>query len=229
VLALSFAPITIVQPVLSTFQLFLLVLARFELHERIGWREASGVLAVMVGVTVVIVAAPHHTVAHPPAGRVAVPMAVVGAAALVVYAFSRARGPRSHGLWLALGAGLGYAWVDFADKLLSNAIVAALFLSALAWALAVMAFGALAFLEENSALQVRSPVVVGPVIGAIQEPLPVLMALLAGVESWTGGASQVVELVAGLALVALGAATLARSPAVARVSHDNVSTEDDSG
>jgi hypothetical protein len=214
VLALAFAPITVVQPVLASFQLILLVLARFWLHERITWVEALAVIAITAGITLVIAAAPHHTIAHPPASRLGPPLAVVGLAALFVYGLSRFRG--GHGLWLALGAGLGYAWVDFADKLLSNAIVAGHWLPAVSWMLAVLIFGAVAFLQENSALQLRSPVAVAPVIGAVQEPLPVLMALWAGVESWTGGAGRAAALAAGLALVGAGAVAISRSPAVVR-------------
>ncbi|HTW12325.1 MAG TPA: hypothetical protein VME01_06265, partial [Solirubrobacteraceae bacterium] len=70
----------------------------------------------------------------------------------------------------------------------------------------------------NSALQCRSPVIVAPVIGALQEPLPVLMALAAGVEAWNLTILRVAAIAAGLALTAAGAATVAHSPAVARAS-----------
>jgi drug/metabolite transporter (DMT)-like permease len=215
VLALTFAPITVVQPVLACFQLILLALARFWLKERLGRVEVLAGLAIAVGVSIVIVAAPNHTVVHPPASRLAQPVAVVGLAALAAFALSRRR--RSWGLWLALGAGLGYAWVDFANKLLSNELVAGRWLPAAIWVAAVVAIGTVAFVQENSALQRRSPVLVAPVIGSVQEPLPILMALWAGVEAWTGGAGQVAALVGGLALVGAGGVAIARSPAVGRV------------
>lgn len=215
VLALAFAPITVVQPVLACFQLILLVLARFWLREPVTRVEVFAALAVAVGVSIVIVAAPHHTLVHPPASRLAPPLALVGVAALVVFGLSRRRGWRGRrGAWLALGAGLGYAWVDFADKLLSNALAAGRWAPAVIWLVAVLAFGSVAFVQESSALQLRSPVSVAPVIGAVQEPLPVLMALWGGVEAWRSGAGQVVALLAGLGLVGAGAIAIARSPAV---------------
>ena len=61
---------------------------------------------------------------------------------------------------------------------------------------------------------------VAPVIGAVQDPLPVLMALAGGVEVWGSGAHSVLPLVGGLALVTVGAAVLGRSKAIARVSGD---------
>ena len=215
VLALAFAPITVVQPVLASFQLILLGLARFWMKERISWTEALAALAIVIGISLVIVAAPHHTVVHPPASRLAPPLVLVGLAALGVFALSRLRGP--HGLWLALGAGLGYAWVDFANKLLSNSLAAGRWLPAGLWLAAVLAMGTVAFVEENSALQRRSPVQVAPVIGAVQEPLPVLMALWSGVEAWTGGPGQVAALAAGLTLVGAGGVAIARSPAVVSI------------
>ncbi|MCL2419272.1 MAG: hypothetical protein FWD04_08265 [Conexibacteraceae bacterium] len=215
VLALAFAPITVVQPVLACFQLILLALARFWMKEQLGWVEVLAALAIAAGVSVVIAAAPHHSVVHPPASRLAPPVALVGLAALAVFAVSRLRRPQ--GLWLALGAGLGYAWVDFADKLLSNALAAGRWLPAAVWLAGVLALGAVAFVQENSALQRRSPVLVAPVIGAVQEPLPVIMALWGGVEAWMGGAGRVAALVAGLALVGAGGVAIARSPAVVRI------------
>jgi hypothetical protein len=215
VLALAFAPITVVQPVLASFQLILLALARFWMKEQLTWIEVLAALAITAGITVVIAAAPQHTVSHPSASRLAVPVALVGVAALAVFAMSRLRGP--HGVWLAVGAGLAYAWVDFANKLLSNALTAGRWLPAVLWLAGVLALGAVAFLQENSALQRRSPVLVAPVIGAVQEPLPVVMALWAGVEAWTGGAGQAAALAAGLALVGAGGVAIARSPAVVSI------------
>jgi hypothetical protein len=172
--------------------------------------------AVTAGVTLVIVGAPHRTVTHPDAARVAVPLALIGVAALVAFAVARRRPTR--GLVLAFGAGFGYAWVDFSDKLVSNAFSDGNVLAAVIWLVAIAGFGAIAFLQENTALQRRPAVQVGPVIGAIQEPLPVLMALAGGLEAWAGGVVRLADLAAGLALAGLGAAVLAHSPAVARTS-----------
>jgi len=215
ILALSFAPLTVVQPVLATFQLILVAIARFQLKCAIGAREWLGALAVTAGVALVIVAAPHRTVAHPPALRVAIPLVLVGGGTLIAYAIGRWK--PSSGLLVAFAAGLGYAWVDFADKLVSNSFAVGDVVAGIVWLLAVGSFGAIAFLEENTALQRRSPVQVAPVIGAIQEPLPVLMALAAGLEVWSGGVTRLAGLAAGLLLAGVGATVLARSSAAARV------------
>jgi len=249
VVALSFAPITVVQPILASFQLVLLGLARVWLRERVGRRELAGALAIVAGVTVVIAAAPQHSVLHPAAGRLAGPLAIVGGGALLLHIlarFGRRRrvsahlashtdsggseqtapayrapsGTRLTGLELTIGAGLGYAWVDFADKLLSNAISAGETIGAVIWVAAIVGMGLVAFTSEQTALQRRPASTVGPLIGALEEPLPVILALVGGVEVWHGGAGHAAALAGGLALVGVGVIVLARSPAVAHVTEE---------
>jgi len=249
VVALSFAPITVVQPILASFQLVLLGLARLWLREQVGRRELAGALAIVAGVTVVIVAAPQHSVLHPAAGRLAWPLAIVGGGALLLHVLARLgrrrrvsahaaehaatggsaattptykapAGNRLTGLELTIGAGLGYAWVDFADKLLSNAISAGETIGAVIWVAAIIGMGLVAFTSEQTALQRRPASTVGPLIGALEEPLPVILALVGGVEVWHGGAGHAAALAAGLALVGAGVIVLARSPAVAHVTEE---------
>ncbi len=217
IVSLSFAPLTVVQPVLASFQLILVVIARFYLREHVGRTEWLGALAVTAGVTLVIVGAPHRTVTHPDAARVAVPLAARSGSRLWSPSPSLGDGRHAGWCWPSV-PGSGYAWVDFSDKLVSNAFSDGKVLAAVVWLVAVAGFGAIAFVQENTALQRRSAVQVGPVIGAIQEPLPVLMALAGGVEAWAGGVLRLADLAAGLALAGLGAAVLAHSPAVARTS-----------
>ncbi len=214
-LALAWAPITVVQPTLASGTLVLLAVARVRLGERVGRPEVLGSAAIVLGIAVVISAAPRHTTHIPGAGRVAVPLTVIGLGALVAYAIGRLRPDRT--LALVVGAGLAFAWADFANKLLSNEISTNRWLPAVLWLMATVAFGTLAFLQETTALQQRPAITVAPVIGAVQDPLPVLMALWAGVESWGAGSQHLVELACGLAIVTVGAVMLGRSKAVARV------------
>jgi hypothetical protein len=215
VLALAWAPITVVQPILASFQLVLLVLARQRLRERVGRTEVLAALSIAAGLVIVVAAAPRHSFTEPGSLRLAIPLTVVALAAVLAYVTYRIRAP---GAWLlVVGAGLGYAWVDFADKLLSNSLSAGRWPTAALWMIGILGLGGLAFLQENSALQRRPAVSVGPVIGAIQEPLPVLMALWTGAESWSSDPTTIAALLAGLALVAAGATVLGRSRAVAGV------------
>jgi drug/metabolite transporter (DMT)-like permease len=225
VFALALAPITVVQPLLSTTQLVLLGVARIRLREQVGWFEALGALAIVGGVAVVVWAAPRHTVKHLGPGRLAAPLLVVGGLAVAAYVFGRLR-PRM-ALSLVIGAGLAYAWVDFVNKLLAGALSGGHLGFAALWLVAILGLGALAFLEETTALQRRPAVTVAPVIGAIHDPLPVLMALWSGVAVWGPAAHRVAPLIGGLAVIAAGAAILGRSKAVAKISGSaELATED---
>lgn len=216
VLALGLAPLAVVQPLLAATQLVLLAVARIKLNEQVGWIEALGAACTVAGISVVVWAAPHHTVHHLTAARVAPPMAVIGGAAILSYLVWRVRA--GFELALIVGAGLAYAWVDFTNKLLAAQISRAAWGWAALCLIAILAFGALAFLEETTALQRRPAVTVAPVMGAVHDPLPVLMALWSGIEVWGAATHRVAPLLGGLALIALGAWTLGRSTAVARVS-----------
>jgi hypothetical protein len=154
----------------------------------------------------------------PEALRVAAPLLLVGVAAVLAYGLGRIR-PRAQ-LALVIGAGLAYAWVDFANKLLADDLSDGHWAYAVLWLVATVAFGALAFLEETTALQRRPAVTVAPVIGAVHDPLPVLMALWAGVEVWGSAPHRIGPLIGGLVVIAAGAAILGRSKAVARISGD---------
>jgi len=215
-IALGLAPIAVVQPALGTGQLVLLGIARFSLRERIGPHEVISALAIVFGLVLVVEVAPGHTVVEASAGKLAAPMALVGGAAVIAYLVGRAHS----GARIALvgGAGLAYAWADFDGKLLTNDASTAHYGLAAIWLICILAFGAIAFLEETSALQHHPAVTVAPVISAIKVPLPVLMALWAGIEHLRPGDLNVVALLCGLALVAAGGAGLGRSKVVARVS-----------
>jgi drug/metabolite transporter (DMT)-like permease len=227
IVALGFAPVTVVQPIFASFQLVLLALARFWLKERTGWREYAGAFAIAAGVSVLIVAAPHRSVLHPPAYRIVPPLVLVGVAAIAVHLLSRqgrrqGDGQRFAGFELTIGAGLGYAWADFVDKLVSNNLASDHLVVAAIWFASVAAMGLLAFTSEQRALQQRPASDVGPLVGALQEPLPVILALWGGLEVCLGGVGRAVALAAGLVLVGAGATVIARSPAIAAVADEAV-------
>jgi hypothetical protein len=225
IVALGFAPITVVQPMLSSFQLVLLGLAHFWLKERTTWREWGGALGIVGGVTVLILAAPHRAVLHPPAWRLAPPLALLALSIITIHFLARAnrrrKSPRNfNAMDLTIGAGLGYAWTDLVDKLVSNNLYSHHWIVAALWLISVMISGALALTYEQSALQTRPASEVGPLVGALQEPLPVVLALWGGLEYWQGGAGRAAALAVGLVLVGAGATLIARSPVVANVTED---------
>jgi drug/metabolite transporter (DMT)-like permease len=215
VVALSFAGIAIVQPLLATSQLALLGTARWKLRQPIGPHELLSALAIMAGVACVVLSSPHNSLTQASAARLAPPLALVGGLVLIIFAIGRTR--HSARLLLVLGAGLAYAWTDFVLKLLSNAASTGRWVLLGVWLVAIIACGAVAFLQETSALQHRPVVTVAPVIGAAKVMLPVLMALWAGIQPWSAHASGIALLIGGLAITATGAAGLGSSSTVARL------------
>lgn len=215
VLALAFAPIAVVQPMLATSSLGLLWLARVRLGERIGPRQVLATAAIVVGLVGVVSEAPRHSTIDVPASHLLAPLAVVGGLALLAPLLDRLH--RRAGLLVIVGAGLAYAFVDFANKLLADAAANGRWALVALWIVAALAFGALAFLQENTALRDRPAITVSPVIGGVKEPLPVLMAIWAGIEGWGASPVRIGVLAAGLALVVAGACVLSGSRAVAQV------------
>lgn len=209
VLALSLATISVVQPLLVADQLVLLALARARLDERVGQAEALGALAIVFGAVTVVVVSPHHA-AHRAGAPATVPLLAVGLAGLLMYALARLRAGAP--LLLLVGAGLAYAWVDFASQLVAGTVSAHQWVYAALWLAAVIGIGGLAFLQETTALQHRPAVTVEPVIAAVHQPLPVLMAFWAGIEAWGHGTARLAILIAGLAVLTAGATLLGRSP-----------------
>lgn len=227
VVALALAPITVVQPMLATSQLALLAIARWKLHQRVGGAELAASLVLIAGLSAVVWASPHHTLLRHAGARVIVPLLAVLGAALLTSAIGRwhARARMA----LIIGAGLAYAWADFANKLLADDASSGRWAFVALWVFAVIAIGALAFLQENSALQHRPAVTVAPVIGAVKTPLPVLMALWAGVETWSPSVLHVGLLLGGLALVVAGASILSRSETIQRLSGGEERTSSNGG
>ena len=177
--------ITVVQPTLALSQLVLLGVARLTLHERVARSELIPGVGIPGGLTVVLLASPRGSLVRSDASGVVTPLAITGNAAVTSCLVGR---------WQERGAivpGGGRRSVlrvaDFASKLAANRSRTAPGQSA---SLDSRGRGdrRAAILEENTALQRSPAVTVAPVIGAMKPPLPVLMALWAGVESCPTGA-----------------------------------------
>ncbi|MEA2273549.1 MAG: hypothetical protein QOI98_2257 [Solirubrobacteraceae bacterium] len=215
VLALSMAPLTLVQPALAVGLILLLALGARMLGERVGRREIVGVVAIVGGVAGIGWAAPSHTSAHAGAGRLALGLALLGALAVAPYL---ARSRRPGGLAVVIGAGAAYAWTGLSSKLISDHLSAGNYGAAGAWAGATIVLGGLGLLSEMTALQHRPATQVAPLVYVVQVAVPVLLAPLLGGEHWGDTPLGGAVLVLLLAIVAGGAATLAGSRLVAAVS-----------
>jgi drug/metabolite transporter (DMT)-like permease len=212
VLALTMAPLTVVQPVLALGLVGLLVLAHVVLREPVGRLEVGGVAAIVAGVSVVVVVAPDADLGAVDVTGMAVLLSLLAAGAAIGRLLG-ARDPRP----LVLCAALGDAFAAIGLKLVADAAGHGSWLAALAWAAAAGLAGLLALDAEMRALQGLPATRVAPVILAAQVLVPTVAAALLLGEHWgdtpVGGAM----LGAAVVVVAGGAAVLGASRPVATV------------
>jgi hypothetical protein len=229
IVALLLAPLTVVQPCLTSGLVLLLWLGATRLGESPGPREALAVGAVIAGVAGVALAAPDRTTDHADAGAIALALLLVAIPIGAPYfAGARFRGsPHQEGVKVGWGngiaalavvsAGCGYAWTSIASKLLTDELAAGAALVGLAWLATVAASEGLALLSEMSALQRRPATHVAPTMFAVQVLVPVLLAPLIFGESWGDTPLGGLVLLASMALAVAGTVLLAGSSAVGRV------------
>jgi drug/metabolite transporter (DMT)-like permease len=212
ILALTLAPLTLVQPTLALGLLLLLVLARRWLGEEVGRREIAGALAIVAGVAAIAAAAPERTTAVASSGRLAVAFGLLAAIVLAPYA-ARA-GRRMPALVLVVGAGAGDAWGALAAKLISDELDRGRWWAALAWGAGAGCALLLGLASEMTALQRLPATRVAPGVLVLQIVVPVALAPLLVGESWSSTPLGGVLLVLALAVVAAGTWLLAGSRAV---------------
>jgi drug/metabolite transporter (DMT)-like permease len=207
-LALSLAPITVVQPMLALGLVALLLGGAHILGERVGPREWAATGAVIAGIVLLALSSPHHTQAVPSLGAVAVVVVVLGG--VVAWPFVVGRGRA--GAWtLIFAAGSAFALSAITSKLLTVELARGRPLVALAWAAATAACAGAGFLADMTAMQTFDATRVAPPMFVLEIALPVALAPVLFDERWgqTAGGGAVV--VCGLASVLLGGAVLGSS------------------
>jgi drug/metabolite transporter (DMT)-like permease len=215
IVALSLAPLTVVQPCLVSGLILLLWLGTARLGERPGMREWTAVAAIVLGVAGVALTAPDRSTDH--AGGGAIALAAIPIAILVLAPYALRGRAQALGTLAVVSAGAGYAWTAIASKLLTDELAAGALLIAVAWLATAALSEALALLSEMSALQRRPATHVAPVMFAVQVLVPVLLAPLIFGESWGSTPLGGVALVASMAVAVAGTVLLAGSPAVGAV------------
>jgi drug/metabolite transporter (DMT)-like permease len=210
-LALSLAPLVVVQPAMAAGLLVLLVIGERMLGERAGRREHLAVGAIVVGVIGAALCAPPHTDAQASDVVIAIVLSALGLASLLPYImlrFSR----RPPAMVTIVAAGLAYGWTGVATKLASDNLGYGFIWVAVAWGLATAAVSAIAALSEMSALQSRPAIQVAPVVFVMQTAVPVALAPVLLGEHFTETPLGGVPLAVSLLVLLGGAVMLARSP-----------------
>lgn len=212
-LALSLAPLTLVQPVLALGVVLLLVLAARMLHERIGTRELICCGGIILGVSGIAWAAPARTDSHAGPLALGLVLAALGVFVAAPYA-AAAVGRALAAVWLVIAAGAGDAWASFGAKIVVDELSREAWLGVLGFGVAsATALGA-GLLSETSALQHYPASRVGPAVMAMQVAIPVGLAPLVGGEHWGATPLGGGVLLISLALVTVSGVVLTASRAI---------------
>jgi drug/metabolite transporter (DMT)-like permease len=212
-LALSLAPVTVVQPTLALGLVLLLAAGARVLGEPVGRREWTAAGAVLAGVVVLGAAAPAHTEGRP--GALAA--LACGLALSLVVAVPFLRGRARIGAWGLMGsAGAAFALSALTSKLVTVELADGRVLGALAWAAATAICAGTGFLVDMTAMQRFEATRVAPAMFVLETTVPVALAPLLFAERWSTAAGGPAMVVAGLALTLAGGAALGASRAVTR-------------
>lgn len=210
VIALSLAPLALVQPTLALGLLLLLFLGARVLGERVGTRELVAVGLVVAGIACLAVAAPDRGTVTGGTGMT-VALAVLVALALAPYAQRRRRA----GLLAVLATGAADSVAALAAKLVAGDLADGRWGAAIAVAALAACAGVLATVSEMSALQRLPATRVAPIVLAVQIAVPVVVAATVGGEDWGATALGGAVVGCGLAAVVAGAVVLGASRPVA--------------
>ncbi len=212
--ALSFAPLTLVEPALALSLVFLLVIGAQALNERVGVREIIGTLAVAGGVAGIGFGAPHHSSTHVNGVVLLVCLGCLCAVVAVPYLSGDGR---SSGVLIATSAGVAYGAVGLCTKFAADDRAASAWRAMFTWLLVLGAIAAAGVLSEMSALQLRPATQVAPIVFGLNVVIPVALAPVLARESWDLSTAGRARLIVSLVAVLAGAAVLSRSRAVGAV------------
>jgi hypothetical protein len=214
ILALTLAPLTVVQPADAAGLLLLLTGSRV-LGEQVGRREVTAVVGIVVGITVIAVAAPSRSPEHPSPGGVVAALLVVGAVGASPYLVRKRA--RVRGLGVVVAAGFAFAAAAFSIKLVADALASGSWLSLGLVATVAGIAGAAGTLSEQTALQQRRATQVAPIIFVVELVVPLLLAITVGGESWGASLSSRCWTTAGIGLLIVSVVALMQTPAVAQL------------
>ncbi len=228
IVALTHAPLTLVQPVLALGLLLLLVLGVRILGEHVGRREIAAVVLIIASVGVFAWAAPRDTGEVERSAGLVLALAILAAVTVAPYAITLVRRRDFPMLLLVASAGAADGMAAFVAKIVAQDATEGALLAVVAWAALVATVVIVGVISESTALQRFAATRVAPTVLVMQIVIPVVMAPLVGGEGWSNTPLGGAVLVAALAAVALGAGLLASSPAVAQlaVGEAEVETED---
>ena len=207
-LALAYAPLALVQPLMALSVVGLLAAGHRILGEPITRRSALAVAAIVGGIAILALTVP--TRGGSGTGSL---LALGGLGLVAVMPLVPRRGRPLPANALALAAGAAYVLVALATTLLDSALGRGAWWPAAAWLALSAAAAGTGGITENSAFRLAPATVVAPLIFAMETVAPALLGPVVGQRLGSSGTSLVIDL-GGLVLVGLGVTLLARSRSV---------------
>jgi len=204
-LALSWAPVSLVQPTLALGLVVVLVGGARLLGERVGPRQWLAAATVIAGVTLLALVHPERSDVGARGPAAAATLLVLGA----VVARPFLPGGGAGGPWpLVLAAGCAFALSALGGRELTVALQRGDLALAAAAGLGTAGIAGAGFLADMRALQRFDATRVAPPMFALETALPVLLAPVLFAEAWGDTAGRTAAVLAGLALVVAGGVVL---------------------
>jgi drug/metabolite transporter (DMT)-like permease len=214
ILALTQAPLALVQPTIALGLLLLLALGVKVLGEPVGRREVMAVVILVSAVALFAWAAPPEVTRIPRDAALVAALAGLGALAAAPFAIASLPGGRRPIALLIVGAGAADALAALVARLIADDVSAGAWGSSAAWAACAGGAILLGVIAESTALQRSAATRVAPAILIIQVCVPVILARFLGGESWSGTPLDGGVLWLAIAALVGGVALLGSSPAV---------------
>jgi hypothetical protein len=210
-LALSQAPLAVVQPALAFTLVVLLVIASQVTSDPITRSEVLGALSITGGVAGLAIAAPAR--GGDVGARTLVLVVILGAVSALPLILRRAM--LRAAVLLPAAAGVGFTLLAIATRLADDTLGGRRWLALLCWLLVAGGAAYAATVCEMSALRTRAATLVVPLTVSVESVLPIIVAPLALSERLPSSSGSRLILAGGLALIVAGVAVLGREPALA--------------
>jgi hypothetical protein len=210
--SLALAPLTVVQPSLSAGLLTLLVLSRRTDAIPFGARELAAVGTITAGLVGITLTAPERATVTAGTGTLALALGALALVALLPLALAALAPPgrRAVSLAAAFGAAAAYSLTGVTTKLVSDGITTADWPAAALWLALTAVAGAVALVDQTTALHRRAPTQVGTLVHVVPVIVPVLLAPVLFGEDWGESPLSGLPLALSLTAACAGAAALAR-------------------
>lgn len=215
IVALTLAPLTVVQPADAAGLVLLATVGIRVLDERVGRRELASVLGIVLGILAIVSVAPSRSAEHTRLGGLLPGLIVVGALRTAPYVLRRRAG--THSALVVFGAGFAFAASSFSIKLVADSLASRSWLSLGLVAVIAAIAGVAGTLTEQTALQRRQATQVAPTIFVIELVVPLLVAVTLGGESWGSDPRSLCSIAAGIGLVIVSVVALMQTPAISQL------------